>query len=125
MRKFIAAIVMTGLVGHAFAQSQPLADQNQNTNGAAAVPCIATGGNSTQDDQPTGDNDRRRDGAALLPCSGAAGAAAAAAGNLSPLYVGASVVGVAVIAGALSGGGDSHHSSTSGTGGTTGTTGTH
>lgn len=103
MRKIIAAIVMTGLVGHAFAQTQPQDDQDQNRKGAAVMP-------------------------------GAADASEAAAGNLTPLYIGAGVLGAAVIAGAMSGG-DGHcdhvpatgggSGGTGGTGGTTGTTGTH
>jgi|GEM_PF-1820329 len=134
MRKIIAAIVMTGLVGHAFAQNQPQADQDQNKKGAAAVPCTAGGAGSRQDDQQqNNEDDRRRGGAVLMPCEGAAGASAAAVGNLTPLYIGAGVVGAAVIAGAMSGDGHSHNDrppaggggGTGGTGGTTGTTGTH
>jgi len=72
---------------------------------------------------------RCKDAAGILPGGAAAGEAV---GNLTPLYVGAGAVGAAVIAGALSGGGDGHHDASnpggggsSGTGGTTGTTGTH
>lgn len=55
--------------------------------------------------------------------TGAAAATAASAGSLTPVYIGAAVVGVAVIAAASTGGGDKH--GTGGTTGTTGTTGTH
>lgn len=102
MRKIIAAIVMTGLAGHAFAQTQSQDDQDQNRKGAAVMP-------------------------------GAADASGAAEGNLMPLYIGAGVLGAAVIAGAMSGDGHCDHvpatgggsGGTGGTGGTTGTTGTH
>jgi hypothetical protein len=63
--------------------------------------------------------DQRKD-VAIIP---GADAGAAAEGNLTPVYIGASVAGAAVIAGALTGGG--HRDGTGGTGGTTGTTGTH
>ena len=109
MRKFIAAIVLTAAVGHVYAQSQPQAGHDQNGNTSARVPCL-TDGSGTH-------------------CAGAADASEAATGNLAPLYVGAGVIGAAVIAGALNGGGDGHHDPASGsgggTGGTTGTTGTH
>jgi len=59
--------------------------------------------------------------APTIPGAGAAGVAAN--GNLTPLYVGASAVGVAVVAAALNDGGS--HNGTQGTTGTTGTTGTH
>ena len=41
MRKFIAAIVLTGLVGHAFAQTQPVADRAQTINTAQVAPSAA------------------------------------------------------------------------------------
>jgi len=108
MRTFVTAIVLTALVGHAYAQSQPQVGHDQNANTTARLPCL-TDGNGTH-------------------CAGAADASEAATGNLTPLYVGAGVIGAAVIAGALNGGGDGHHdpaSGSGGTGGTTGTTGTH
>lgn len=110
MRKFIAALVLTGLVGQAFAQSQPQAVQERRGNTTAQVPCLTDGS-----------------GNAAVHCAGAADAAGAASGNLTPLYVGAGVIGAAVVAGAFNGGGDGHHdpASGSGGGGTSGTTGTH
>lgn len=38
MRKIIAAIILTGLVGHAFAQTQPRAHQDRDDDRAAVVP---------------------------------------------------------------------------------------
>ena len=94
MRKFIAAIVLTGLVGHAFAQTQPAADRAQSIDNAQV--------------------------ARIAP--NAAYAGEAAVGNLIPLYVGAGVLGAAVVASAVNGGGDgSHEPASGGTGGTTGT----
>jgi hypothetical protein len=98
MKKLLAAIAMAGLIAHVHAQSEP----------AATPPAPASASTSG--------------GAIVIP--GAHAATAAGEGNLTPLYVGASVVGVAVIAGALNSGGNPHDG-TSGTGGTTGTTGTH
>jgi hypothetical protein len=92
MRKFIAAIILTGLVGHAFAQTQPAVEQSHN-NKAYVAP-------------------------------DAAHATEASVGNLTPLYVGAGVVGAAVIASAINGGGDGRHDPAGGGGGTSGTTGT-
>ncbi|KLD65857.1 hypothetical protein [Dyella japonica] len=107
MRKFIVAIVLTTLVAHAYAQSQPQGGQDRNGNTTARVPCLTDESGAH--------------------CAGAATASEAATGNLTPLYVGAGVIGAAVIAGALNGGGDGHHdpASGSGGGGTSGTTGTH
>lgn len=119
---------MASLVGHTFAQSQPQADQDQSKEQATAVPCIP-GARSHQDSQKSENYSRRSGGSIVMPCAGATGASAAAVGNLTPLYVGAGVIGAAVAAGALNGGGDGHHDPAGGngggTGGTSGTTGTH
>lgn len=103
MKKLVAAIVMAGLIAHAYAETP------------ATPPLGQPSGPSTEQ---TAHNQQKDAGA--LP---GAGAASAAEGHLTPVYVGAAVAGVAVIAGALSGGGS--HDGSSGTGGTTGTTGTH
>ncbi|WP_130620457.1 hypothetical protein [Dyella amyloliquefaciens] len=102
MKKLVAAIVMAGLIAHAYAETPTAAAQGQAKAPAA--------------EQASSDQ-QKQDG--IIPGAGAAGAAE---GNLTPVYVGAAVAGVAVVAGALSGGGS--HDGTSGTGGTTGTTGT-
>ena len=103
MKKLVAAIVMAGLISHAYAETPanpPLGQQ--------AAPAAEQTAPGQQKD------------AGMLP---GAAAASAAEGNLTPVYVGATVAGAAVIVGALTGGGS--HDGSSGTGGTTGTTGTH
>lgn len=102
MKKLVAAIVMAGLITHAYAET-PATPQ--------------PGHQPAPTEQAASD---QRKGAATLPGAGAAGAAE---GSLTPVYVGATVAGAAVIVGALTGGGG--HDGSSGTGGTTGTTGTH
>lgn len=127
MRKLFAAVFLAGLVGHAAAQTST---DSQNRAAPAYVPCAGAAADSRSQDE-NGKDENRKDGEVITPC-GAAAASGAATGNLAPLYVGASVVATAVIAGAIGGGGNGHNDhtpasggGTGGTGGTTGTTGTH
>ena len=103
MKKLFAALAMAGLIAHAQAETLP------------TPPAGHQAATTAEQDTP----DQRKD-AAIIPGASAGGAAE---GNLTPVYVGASVAGAAVIAGALTGGGS--RDGTGGTGGTTGTTGTH
>ncbi len=103
MKKPVAAIVLTGLIAHAYAQTPPAPPSGQQTAPASGE----------------ASSDARTD-IGVIPGARAAGAAE---GQLTPVYVGASVVGAAVIVGALTGGGS--HDGTGGTSGTSGTTGTH
>jgi len=103
MKKLFAAMTMAGLIAHAQAETLP------------APPSAYQAAPATEQ----ASSDQRKD-AAIIP---GANADAAAEGHLTPVYIGASVAGAAVIAGALTGGGS--RDGTGGTGGTTGTTGTH
>jgi hypothetical protein len=103
MKKLFAAMAMAGLIAHVQAETPPAPPSSHRS--------------AQVDEQASAD--QRKD-AAIIP---GADAGAAAEGNLTPVYIGASVAGAAVIAGALTGGG--HRDGTGGTGGTTGTTGTH
>lgn len=102
MKKLVAAIAMAGLIAHAYAETPSTPPPGRQNTPAA--------------EQATADQ-HKDDG--MIPGAGAAGAAE---GNLTPVYVGATVAGAAVIVGALTGGGS--HDGSSGTGGTSGTTGT-
>lgn len=126
MKYLLTAVLMTGLVSHAYAAPPQTSDTAQSQSAAVIAPCVAGASNKHDDSDASDTSDHR--GGAVVPCAGAAGAEAA--GNLVPVYVAASVVGTAVVAGALSGGGGNcrHRCDPAGqgggTGGTTGTTGT-
>lgn len=89
MTKYIVALLATGLMGSAFAQSAP---SQQPVSSTQATPVAAAPASTT-----------------TVP--GAKGASASSLGELTPFYV---VVGAAVIGGIAiaAGGGSSHHGTT-------------